>query len=185
MIVHPDKIVAILGTSYLEKIPAIQVLLPGFQEWFVWYMNDNFHTGYWLSDDDFTFNKEAKTIVDANAQFLDLDVEFANGIDIHVQYSKWNDGFYWVNTAASGTLTLDDVSYELEDETSGAAVTITRIKWPRGIDWAVAKAIEFELGKSRSVNEAPARQNPFDSDKERKYPKRILDAFPKPRLNWV
>jgi hypothetical protein len=165
--------IQILGIS-TDKIPRIDAIIPPFEGWLCNYLSNYFHTGNWVSKNTYSFS--ASAITDSETGFLDDGIEFADLMDVHVEGSYLNDGVYSIDTAVAATLTLNS-KYTFESEDLGATVTLTRIRWPKGLKLAVAKAIEYELGKTRAINEAPARENPGDVDKEFRYPKRIMDGF--------
>jgi hypothetical protein len=81
----------------------------------------------------------ADTITDSDSEFVS-GAEFEDDMDILIEGSLSNDGAYTIDTVAAGTLTLttDD---DLIDEDAGEEVTITRLKWPKGILKYVAQMI--------------------------------------------
>lgn len=89
----------------------------------------------------------ADTITDSDSGFV--DAKFEDGMDIYVEDSLYNDGLYNIDTVAAGTLTLDSAD-DVVAETAGEGITITRIKWPKGLSLWVAQLIWENINRAQS-----------------------------------
>lgn len=160
-------------------VPQIDSLIPVVENWLVKHLANYFHTPNWVSSLGFVFDKETRTIEIGSGQdtFTGTNIAFVAGMDFHVDGSINNDGVYSAQEVDEDTITVDE-KYAIEDESfNNDLIYIYRIKWPVGLKYPVAKAIEFDMGKTRAANEQPSRQNPFDSDKAYRYPQRIMEGF--------
>lgn len=134
----------ISGSTYDSLIAA---LIPPLQSWIIEYTNNPFHSSKYISGATIAFvDSNPDTITDSGSGFVDAG--FTDGIDIHVEGSKDNDGFYYVDTVTAGTLTLDSDD-ELIAESAGYDVLITRVRFPKSLKIVVAKLIGYDLNKNK------------------------------------
>ena len=75
----------------------------------------------YYSNDTFTFNNSARTIVDTDSLFVARG--FVVGEEITISGTTFNDGNYTIKTVEAGTITLIETDV-LADENSGATVVI-------------------------------------------------------------
>lgn len=92
----------------------------------------------------------ADTITDSDSEFISVG-EFEADMDIAVEGAISNDGIYTIDTVIAGIITLvtDD---DLVDEAAGESVTITRMKWPKGIQKFVAQMIWEDIVNMKNSN---------------------------------
>jgi len=173
----------LLGISDPSLETKIKTMMPAFEGWITDYLQDFFHARNYMRSSGMVFDADAKTLTDSDGEFLDADTNFRADMSFHLLGTIRNDGVYSASTVTATVITLDD-NYSFIDEnfTPSPVVTIYEIIWPVKMKYAVAKAIEFDLGKTRAVVEAPSRQNAFDSDKAFRYPERILSGLGKRAL---
>jgi len=166
----------LLGITDDSLRPIIQANALGFQSWIAQRLRNYFHTEDWILAATISFS--GQTISDSDSGFVDAG--FTSNMDIHIENSKRNDGIYRVTTVAAGSLTLDGDLHANDFNTEAAAnsIYITRMLWPQGMELPSAKAIEFDIGETRGVNEATVNLDDLE-----KYPEGLLMRF-EPWRKW-
>ena len=135
----------ISGSTYDTLIAAI---IPPLQDFIVEYCNNPFHVSekYIYASTISFADDDPDMINDSDSGFVDAG--FTDGIDVHVENSEDNDGIYYVDTVTAGTLTLDSAE-ELIVEDAGYAITITRVKFPKGLRLPTAQLIGYLMQKEK------------------------------------
>jgi len=87
------------------------------------------------------------TITDSAELFVDSN--FADGMEIYVSGSINNDGYYTVDTAAAGTLTLASAN-TLIAEAAGETITINRVIWPQALKLVSANMIWQQVSRGQN-----------------------------------
>lgn len=124
----------------------IGTLIPMVQDRIVDYCRNRFlDMGITIEAETIAFvNAAPALITDSGAGFVTAG--FESGMDVLVYGSTSNDGLYNVATAAAGTLTLL-TGETLVTEAVGDTVTITRVRWPKGIKLDAAQLVNYYLHK--------------------------------------
>ena len=144
-IITTAKVKTLLQISVSTYDTLIDELIPIFQNWIVEYLNNRFHTSIYITASTLAFvDSGPDTITDSDEGFE--DAEFTDAIDIDVSGSEDNDGIYAVDTVVAGTLTLAS-GEELIAEDAGEGVTITRVRFPKGLWMPTAQCIKFDMAK--------------------------------------
>lgn len=155
MIITSDEAITLLQVKMAKK-PLLDELIPRTQDWLLNYLNNPFHTSNYTISSGIAFvhnDGSADVITDSENTFDDDEVEFSDNMDIHVQGSDRNDGFYSVATATAGTLTLvDDEHNTLVNESADNAILITRVKFPKGIEIPFARLLNYFMQKESNPN---------------------------------
>jgi len=140
-----------IGDTYATQIG---FLIPYVQDDILNYVNNYFKDpNIAISVSTIAFvDSDPDTITDSGSGFV--TALFADGMDIIVENSVYNDGVYEIDTVAAGILTLvstDELIAELV--TASAGVTITRVKWPKGLQMICAQLIweNIDRGLNKSV----------------------------------
>ena len=145
-IANLEKIKELVGIDYTDTTHDLQLaamILPT-QDWLLEYLNNDFHLEpYYLAS---TISFDGLEISDSAGE-LDVD-GFSDTMDFHVQGSLVNGGVYFAESADADTITINsEYCDELETETAGELIRITRVKFPRGLKIPFAKLINFDLNK--------------------------------------
>lgn len=144
-IITTEKVKTLLQISGSSYDTLIDELIPAFQNWIVGYLNNYFHTSIYIIASTLAFvDSGPDTITDSDEGFVDAG--FTDAIDIDVAGSEDNDGIYAVDEVAVGTLTLAS-GEELIAEDAGEGVTITRVRFPKGLWMPTAQCIKFDMSK--------------------------------------
>lgn len=154
MIIDIAEVKEILQITGPEYDSAIEKLIPKIQDFIFTYCNNYFEVatdviGIETSSIVFVSGSPSK-IQNSDSYFVDAG--FVEQMDIRVKGSLYNDGVYHLDgvTADELTLSADD---SLTDEDYEAKVTITMVKYPKGIKLPVAKLIGEDLKNTFSTKE--------------------------------
>ena len=89
-----------------------------------------------------TFSNSAGTLVDADSGFLDAYFPEAT-IDVKIEDTLYNDGYYGVETATASTLTLE-TGWEFIDE-EAENIIVYLMKFPKSLQVTAAKMVDYHL----------------------------------------
>ena len=106
------------------------------------FTNDDCET----SGDDIVFASAANPTITTTDEGFTED-NFLADMDIYVKGSLLNDGFYTISTVTSTVMTLTTAD-ELTDETVSTediTITITQVKWPKGLKPIIANMIRYDM----------------------------------------
>jgi len=98
------------------------------------------------SADDIVFASATNPTITTTDEGFTED-NFLADMDIYVEGSLLNDGFYTISTVTSTVMTLTTAD-ELTDETVSTediTITITQVKWPKGIKPIIANMIRYDM----------------------------------------
>ena len=112
-------------------------LIPHIQGLVTTYCNTNFpdDTIRILASITIAFvNGTPATITDSDSNFI--DAKFTAPTDVIISGSEYNDKIVSVDSLVAGTLTLS-AGESLVDEDAGRAITLTKVKYPTGIELPV------------------------------------------------
>lgn len=171
MIVTAEEVIELLNNPDLNaQQGVIEKLIPLLQDWYIHEFHTDFRTKNWLTSPGISFVAD-DTISEASDNFLLTGVVFADDMDFVVEGSAYNDGIYNADTVVEGTITLTD-GWTVTDENLTQTVTIYRAKWPIGLKYWAAKAIEYDLQLTAGMTETQDTNEDIS-----KYPGGIMDAF--------
>lgn len=184
MIATRTEIKGLLQITDSSKDAIIDLLIPVVQDEIVDYCNSHFAKTMKNSDNtDFSgnntisFTASTKTITDSSSS-----LPFANGQDIYITGSKYNDGHYTIVTAASGSVVISET---LIDEAAGSAITIKLVVWPKALKTVVADMVAYKSNSKESgvVSESIAGAISTNYAEELgSYPKTLLAGLNKYRI---
>ena len=171
MIVTSEEVIELLNNPDLsDQQGVIEKLIPLLQDWYIHEFHNDFRTSNWITSAGILFVAE-DTITEGNSNFLMDGVEFEDDMDFVVEGSRLNDGIYFADSVVAGTITLAD-GWVVVNEDFTVTVTIYRAKWPIGLKYWAAKAIEYDLQLTPGMTETQ------DTNEDiAKYPAGIMDAF--------
>lgn len=137
------EIKALLQITDTDYDTVIDALIPVLTDVIISYTNNYFHTSKYISASTIAFvDSDPDTITDSDSGFV--TAEFTDDIDIHVEDSEDNDGFYHVDTTVAGTLTLAS-NESVIVEAVGAGITITRMSFPIGLRLPLAMLVQLSI----------------------------------------
>ena len=127
----------------------VKTLIPIAQQKICAYCRNNFlDVSKQSTSSNLTFDET--TVVDSNNTTLFSDEDFDVG-DYFIRGSKHNDGFRTIKTVESDTLTISDDA-KFAAEAADRTVTITKVKFPTGIELDVALFIKWMMSmKGKTV----------------------------------
>lgn len=171
-IITSDEVIELLDNDDLgEKQGVIEKLIPLLQNWFIHEFDNDFRTSNYITSAGILFVAD-DAITEGNSNFLMDGVEFEDDMDFVVEGSKLNDGIYFADTVVAGTITLADGWLTIANEDFTVTVTIYRVKWPIGLKYWAAKAIEYDLQLTPGMTETQ------DTNADiAKYPEGIMNSF--------
>ena len=170
-IVTSEEVIELLNNPDLsDQQGVIEKLIPLLQDWFIHEFHNDFRTSNYITSAGILFVAD-DTITEGSGNFLMDGVEFEDDMDFVVEGSKLNDGIYFANTIVGATITLAD-GWVVVNEDFTVTVTIYRAKWPVGLKYWAAKAIEYDLQLTAGMTETQ------DTNEDiAKYPVGVMDAF--------
>lgn len=117
-------------------------------------------TLYVLSQASATFVATTQTVTAVGENFA--SAQFAAGQDIFVRDSYLNDGYFYVSSVSTSSLTIATsytfanaipASHTFIDEATGASIFFGVVKWPIGIKPIVASLIQYDYQDRGSWSE--------------------------------
>ena len=171
MIVTSEEVIELLNNDDLnEQQGVIERLIPLLQDWFIHEFHNEFRTPNYITSPGIAFVAD-NTITEANGNLLMSQIAFEDDMDFVVEGSKLNDGTYHADTITATDITLTD-GWNVVNEAFSQTVSIYRVKWPIGLRFWAAKAIEYDLQLTAGMTETQ------DTNEDiAKYPAGIMDAF--------
>ena len=188
MIITLNEVKSILRITDNTYDQEIQDLIPLIEEDLVCYLNNAFpdrNTRYSAGTIQFSSTGDSITITDTQSQFI---VEgFSDTMDIYISGTKRNEGIAHLKSVAAGTMITDNcdqiITEKTTDEYGGNVITLTRIRWPRGLKIYVSKIIWYHISKIKSSDVKSKSYGPasvtYESIEGGQYPKDILAGLAK------
>lgn len=189
-IIELEEVKDILGITDTTYDDRINRLLPFVQDDVVNYLNNAFRdrNTYYASATIELNNADPPTITDTEEEFLNEG--FEAGMDIYVEGTQRNNDIYTIATAAAGTLTLAATDHLYSegstDEYGGNVISITHVRWPKGLKIYVAQMIWENIDRARNKGIKSRTLGPssvtYESIEGGGYSKSILNGLGKWRL---
>lgn len=141
-----------ISDSNTSKDDLIDALIPIIQSDIINLTNNHFKDqDNYYENTSISFNKTDKKILDSDSYFLTSG--FAGGMDIYVEGSLNNDGFYKITAATAGELTVSYLADQsMYAESAGEFVRITRVLFPYGLKMIAAMMIKQRMDKQAVSN---------------------------------
>lgn len=146
MIINIEEVKEILQITTPEYDETIESLIPKVQDFIFNYCNNHFEVAtdvIGLESTNIVFVSGTPSKIQNSDSYF-VDAGFLAGMDLKVTGSLYNDGVYHLDGVAVDELTLsaDD---SLTDEDYEAKVSLTMVRFPKGIKLPVAKLIAEDL----------------------------------------
>lgn len=147
MIADGNKILEILQLSDGSKDEIVSLLLPIVQDDVIQYTGNDFvENDRYVSGDGISFTKLTRTIADEDSGFVDNS--FYAGMDVYVDGSLNNDGYYELESVLAGSVVIRNY-HSLVDEDAGEGIVIWKVKFPLALTTVVAKMIKHHLNSEK------------------------------------
>lgn len=130
---------------------------------------------------DFVFahsTSSADTITDGSSDFThDSRPDFKSDFDLIVYGSAYNDGKYEVDTVTSNIITFT-TTCALVAEDEDEWITISQVKWPKGVKPIAAQMIWHRIDAIKQGSEQSESLGDYSATYDgRAYPKHVYDAL--------
>lgn len=154
MIIEVTEVKEILQITGPEYDSVIAKLIPKIQDFVFTYCNNYFEVAtdiIGLETTALIFVSGSPSKIQNSDGYL-IEAGFIEGMDIRVKGSLYNDGVYHIDTISAGEIELsaDD---SLTDEDYEAKVSLSMVKFPKGIKLPIAKLIGEDLKNTFSTQE--------------------------------
>ena len=194
MIVTLAQVKALLQITVTTYDTVIQSLIPIVEDDVVRYCNTAFQDKYIYSEGSAlaAVRGDPDTITDSQSNWVKFG--FLAGMDVYLEGGNGtNLNAYQVDSVAAGTLTLASVNKlisqdidDTDDQPLGV-MRVSRINWPRGIEWPAAQMIWYNVKTPAATDIASERIDDYavtyaKGGSQGQYPQRTLSLLNKYRL---
>lgn len=145
MIATLTEIKTLLGISDTTYDAILQVYMPIVQAKIITLTNNAFLSNKAHSSDTISF--DTHTATDSEGGFVD-DSYLSAAVNIRVDGSKYNDGYYTVSSVADGAIV---VSETFTTETAENTVTINQVNFPEGLKIVFAQMCWYSANSAKDT----------------------------------
>jgi hypothetical protein len=176
----------LMGITNDDLDDQLNIMIPAVEDFVVNKTNNDFKIASvsYQSNTIAFVESDPPTITDTEEQFL--EEFFPSDTRIVVEDSLNNNRHFYCTTAAAGTLTLETGEDVIAEDAGDAFVTITRVRFPKGVKLIIAEMLKYELKrnayndsdrevKSEKIGDYSVAYGGTDSGSE--YPKSIMSKL--------
>jgi len=127
----------------------IELMIEFMGEWLPTYLNNKFtNTNLYISVNTISF--VANAISDSDSGIVTAG--FAQDMDIYIQGSKHNNGFYVLSSVAAGVMKVKDHTFVTE--TAEFTPVIYQVQYPKGLNIVTANLIKHQMTQGQNTGVA-------------------------------